>query len=112
MNFRRRARTMKRPVLIATNQAAVTPALAAAAKRHFQLKAGAACRIKQICAAADICQRLREIGFCEEQIVKRLPNQTSVICQVCNARLAVSVVLAELILVEPIEEPLEMALGA
>lgn len=77
-----------------------------------QLKAGAACRIKQICAAADICQRLREIGFCEEQIVKRLPNQTSVICQVCNARLAVSVVLAELILVEPIEEPLEMALGA
>src|SRR6185503_3455433 len=76
------------------------------------LKAGQACRVKRLCASAEMCQRLREIGICEDQIVKRLANQTAIICQVCNARLALSIVLAELIWVEPIEEPFQSALSA
>jgi Fe2+ transport system protein FeoA len=48
-------------------------------------------------------QRLREIGFCEEQVVRLLCQAATVICQVCNARLAISGQLAEAIIVEPIE---------
>jgi ferrous iron transport protein A len=59
-----------------------------------------------------MCQRLREIGFCEDQVIKRLANQTAIICQVCNARLALSTVLAELIWVEPIDETFQAALPA
>ena len=72
-----------------------------------RLKAGQACRIKRLCASDEMCQRLREIGFGENQIVQRLASHTSIICFVCNARLALSTVLAELIWVEPLE-PREM----
>ena len=44
--------------------------------------------------------RLREIGLGEEQVVKLVSSQTMVVCQVCNARLAIGAALAEMILVE------------
>ena len=47
-------------------------------------------------------QRLREIGFCEEQVIKPIISQSNIICQVCNARLAISAQVAEAILVEPV----------
>ena len=59
-------------------------------------------RIKQLRAPAAILQRLREIGFCEEQIIKPLISHSNIICQVCNARLAISAQLAEMIFVEPV----------
>jgi Fe2+ transport system protein FeoA len=59
-------------------------------------------RIKQLCATPDIQNRLREIGLCEEQIIRLLTSQTNFICQVCNARLAISAQVAQLILVEPV----------
>ncbi len=46
--------------------------------------------------------RLREMGFCEEQSVKLLSRDGSLICQVCNARLGISEELAESILVQPL----------
>ena len=46
--------------------------------------------------------RLRELGFCEDQIIRLLTSQTSFICQVCNARLAISEQLARVIMVEPV----------
>jgi Fe2+ transport system protein FeoA len=61
-------------------------------------------RIKQLRAPDETSQRLREIGFCEEQIIKPIISATSIICQVCNARLAISARLAEMILVEPVLE--------
>ena len=66
------------------------------------VKAGVAVRIKQLCAAPEIQNRLRELGFCEDQIIKRLTSQANVICQVCNTRLAISEQLAKIILVEPL----------
>jgi Fe2+ transport system protein FeoA len=42
------------------------------------------------------------MGFCEEQKIKLLSRQASIICQVCNARLGISQRLAERILVEQI----------
>ena len=67
-----------------------------------RVRAGVAVRIKQLCAAPEIQNRLREIGFCEEQVINLLTSQNNFICQVCNARLAISAQLAQLILVEPV----------
>ena len=61
-----------------------------------------AVRSKQLCAAPEVQSRLREIGFCEDQIVKLVTSRNNFICQVCNARLAISEQLARLILVEPV----------
>ena len=65
-----------------------------------RVRKGSAVRIKQRCGSPEVIQRLREIGFCEEQTIRLLAGQTNIICQVCNARLAISVALAETILVE------------
>jgi Fe2+ transport system protein FeoA len=67
-----------------------------------RVKAGVAVRIKQLCASPEVQNRLRELGLCEDQVIKLLTSQTNFICQVCNARLAISEQLAQLILVEPL----------
>jgi Fe2+ transport system protein FeoA len=68
-----------------------------------RVQAGVAVRIKQLCAAPEVQNRLREIGICEDQIIQLLTSQSNFICQVCNARLAISEQLAQLILVEPLK---------
>jgi len=67
-----------------------------------RVKAGVAVRIKQLCASPEVQNRLRELGLCEDQIIKLLTSRSNFICQVCNARLAISAQLAQLILVEPL----------
>jgi Fe2+ transport system protein FeoA len=74
-----------------------------------QMRAGTACRIKQLCASPEIAHRLREMGFCEEQRIKLLSQQSNVICQVCNARLGISAELAEAIWVEPLRAEEQVA---
>jgi Fe2+ transport system protein FeoA len=71
-----------------------------------RVKAGVAVRIKKLCASPEMQDRLREIGFCEERIIRLLTSHTNYICQVCNARLAISERLARLIMVEPVPPPL------
>ncbi|HOX56273.1 MAG TPA: FeoA family protein [Candidatus Paceibacterota bacterium] len=66
------------------------------------VQSGVAVRIKKLCATPEIQNRLRELGLGEDQIIKLLTSQTNFICQVCNARLAISQQLAQLILVEPL----------
>lgn len=61
-----------------------------------------AVRIKQLRASEEMSQRLREIGFCEEQVIRLVTSQANFICQVCNSRLAISEELAGMILVEPV----------
>jgi Fe2+ transport system protein FeoA len=68
-----------------------------------RVEAGVAVRIKKLTASPDIQSRIRELGFCEEQIIRLLTTHTNYICLVCNARLALSRKLAELILVEPLQ---------
>lgn len=67
-----------------------------------QVRAGTAVRIKQLSAPPELTNRLREMGFCEEQKIKLLSQQANVICQVCNVRLGISAQLAERIIVEPL----------
>jgi len=66
------------------------------------VRAGTSVRIKQLSAPPEVTHRLREMGFCEEQKIRLLAQQTNVICQVCNVRLGISTQLAEKIMVEPI----------
>jgi ferrous iron transport protein A len=66
-----------------------------------EVEPGTHCRIKQLLASPDLARRLREMGFCEEQQIRLLTQERTMICQVCNARLGISARLAESILVEP-----------
>jgi Fe2+ transport system protein FeoA len=66
------------------------------------VRAGTCVRIKQLPEGAELTTRLREIGFCEEQTIRLVSAKNSVICQVCNSRLAISTQLAAGILVEPL----------
>jgi Fe2+ transport system protein FeoA len=67
-----------------------------------RVQTGVAVRIKQLCASPELQNRLRELGLCEDQIIRLLTSRTNFICQVCNARLAISEQLAQIILVEPL----------
>ena len=67
-----------------------------------RVQAGMTVRIRRLCAAPDVQNRLREIGLCEDQVIRLITGQANYICQVCNARLAISEHLARLILVEPV----------
>jgi Fe2+ transport system protein FeoA len=71
-----------------------------------RVQAGVAVRVKQLCAKPEVQHRLREIGICEDQVVRLITSQNNFICQVCNARLAISEQLAHLILVEPVLCPI------
>ena len=70
------------------------------------VKAGTAVRIKRLCVATEVAVRLREIGFCEDQIIRLLTGRANIICLVCSARLALSTQLAQAILVEPLPDQL------
>jgi Fe2+ transport system protein FeoA len=67
-----------------------------------RVQCGVAVRIKQLCAAPEIQNRLREIGLCEDQVIRLVTSRNNFICQVCNSRLAISEQLAQLIMVEPV----------
>lgn len=67
-----------------------------------QVQPGTVCRIKELLAEPEISKRLRELGFCEQQQIRLLSQERTMICQVCNARLGISARLAEAILVEPL----------
>lgn len=71
-----------------------------------RVKAGIAVRVKQLCASPALTDRLREIGFCEESVIKLLTSQNNIICMVCNTRLALSPQVAQAILVEPVNDRL------
>src|SRR5215471_16960988 len=68
-----------------------------------RVEAGVALRIKKLAASPDIQMRLRELGFCEEQIIRLLTSPTNYICLVCTDRLALSPKLAEVIIVESLK---------
>jgi Fe2+ transport system protein FeoA len=57
-------------------------------------------RIKKLCAGDETDCRLREIGVCEGQIIRLIARHASLICQVCNTRLALNAGLGRAILVE------------
>jgi Fe2+ transport system protein FeoA len=67
-----------------------------------RVQAGMAVRIKELSAPPAVTKRLREIGLGEHQVIRLLLRQSNLICLVCNARLALSAQLAQMIIVEPL----------
>ncbi len=65
-----------------------------------RVKAGVTVCIKRLSTAPELTDRLRELGFCEEQKIKLVARESNYICQVCNARLGISKKVADAILVE------------
>ena len=60
-------------------------------------------RIKAIKGEPAVCQRLREMGFCEYAEVRKVSQSGSCICHVCGVKVALSKYLAKNILVETVE---------
>jgi Fe2+ transport system protein FeoA len=48
------------------------------------------------------CDRLRDLGFCEQLQVRKLANGRNLICSVCGTRLAISRELADQVFVSPV----------
>jgi ferrous iron transport protein A len=67
-----------------------------------RVQAGSVVCIKELATAPDVSERLRELGFCEEQRIKLVARESSFICLVCNARLGISRALADSIMVETV----------
>jgi Fe2+ transport system protein FeoA len=74
-----------------------------------RVRAGTVVCIKHLDASAEIMERLRELGFCEEQKIKLLSRDGNLICQVCNARLGISAELGDSILVEALTHQIQPA---
>lgn len=69
------------------------------------VRAGTTVVVKRLTASPEVNQRLREMGFGEEQRVKVITLQSTLLCQVCNSRLGLSPKLAANILVQPVPVP-------
>ena len=67
-----------------------------------RVEAGTTVCIKHLSTAPELTARLREMGLCEQQIIKLIARESNYICQVCNARLGISEKLADSILVEAV----------
>ncbi len=67
-----------------------------------ELPAGMPGRVAELNGKADLCQRLREMGFCESAIIQKIAGKHMLICQLCGSRVALSNRAAQNILVEPI----------
>lgn len=48
------------------------------------------------------CERLRDLGFCEQLQVRKLAGGRNLICSICGTRMAISRELAEQVLVSPV----------
>ena len=48
------------------------------------------------------CDRLRDLGFCEQLQLRKISNGRNLVCTVCGAKMAISRELAEQVLVSPI----------
>jgi len=66
------------------------------------VNAGTVVCIKQHLAQPSVIDRLRELGLGEQQRIRLVSQHPSLICQVCNTRIALSPELAAAILVEPV----------
>ena len=60
-------------------------------------------RIKALNAEPAVCQRLREMGFCEFAEVRKVSQGSALICRVCGVKVALSKYLAKNIVVETIQ---------
>jgi len=69
-----------------------------------EIPAGRYVRIHQLQSQPDVCFRLRELGFCENAIVRLVVNgEGNLICEICNTRIGLNHALADDIIVSQFE---------
>ncbi|MEK7262921.1 MAG: FeoA family protein [Bacteroidota bacterium] len=60
-----------------------------------EIPAGEEVFIAELNSQPEMCNRLREMGFCEDALIKCVDNNGSMlICQVCNSRIGINQTLA------------------
>lgn len=76
------------------------------------LKVDSAMTLNQVKVGCDVqirilsgpgCDRLRDMGFCEELQLRKLTSGRNMICSICGTRMAISKELAEQVLVSPVK---------
>lgn len=65
-----------------------------------QLPDGAAGRVCELSGKAEVCQRLREMGFCESAVISKVSGQRTLLCDLCGTRIALSDRAAQHVVVE------------
>ena len=65
-----------------------------------QAKVGCDMQIRLLNGPA--CERLRDLGFCEQIQVRKIAGGRNLICSICGIRMAISRELAEQVLVSPV----------
>lgn len=63
---------------------------------------GVGCDVRIRVLNGPACERLRDMGFCEQLQVRKLAGGRNLICSVCGTRLAISRELAEQVMVTPL----------
>ncbi|MFA5833329.1 MAG: FeoA family protein [Bacteroidota bacterium] len=67
-----------------------------------QIPAGTTVTVSHLDSHPDTCNRLREIGFCENATIRCVSNGSSqLICEVCNTRIGLNYTTANAIVVLP-----------
>jgi ferrous iron transport protein A len=70
--------------------------------RLTDLPVGEAGRVCGLEGKVEVCQRLREMGFCESAVIEKVSGASTLLCQVCGTRIALSDRAAQHIVVEQI----------
>ncbi len=65
-----------------------------------QAKVGCDMRIRFLSGPG--CERLRDLGFCEQLQVRKIAGGRNLICSICGTRMAISRELAEQVMVAPV----------
>lgn len=70
-----------------------------------EIPAGTTVTVSHLDSHPDTCNRLREIGFCENATIRCVSNGSSqLICEVCNTRVGLNYTTANAIVVLPSTE--------
>ena len=60
-------------------------------------------RVKELRGEPAVCQRLREMGFCEFAEVCKVAQSGAMICRICNSKVILSKRLGKNIVVEAVD---------
>lgn len=60
------------------------------------------CDVRISALTGPACDRLRDLGFCEQMQLRKISNGRNLVCTVCGAKMAISRELAEQVLVSPV----------
>lgn len=60
------------------------------------------CDVRINSLSGPACDRLRDLGFCEQMQLRKISNGRNLLCSVCGAKMAISRELAKQVIVSPV----------